>query len=142
MNKSPLRKLEFKLLRDALSDERFPSLKKLHKIRFLSRGLAVSAIVANYQFLLTFFRTQGGKLAVTAANSRLQEKEDALHSELTQIRANLNGMYQMQDKVRVDRDAALEMLGPESPQQSAEEIEMRNGIIAQCETGALCSGNG
>lgn len=104
MSKSSLRKLHFKLTQAEKSDLRLPSLKKVHKIRFLSRGNALSALMKNVVPMLTYFKVAGGQVAVNQDIARRLQEEADLDREaepsrvaLTSLRASINALADSRD---------------------------------------------
>lgn len=113
LGKSALRKVDFELVQEDMVDERLPGIKSFSKIRFLSRGNAVSAIVKNYVPLLEFSKAEGGQLAAEAFNARLQEEEATLEREASAARDGAGVLRTSLASIRQSKDTVNGMLGPE-----------------------------
>ncbi|CAM9558335.1 unnamed protein product [Scytosiphon promiscuus] len=133
MSKSSLRQLGFRLTQIDKGDARPSGLKSLHKIRFLSRGLAVAAIVKNYVPLLTFLKAEAGQLAVAANNTRLQKAEDALQRDAASARATADILRTQYAALNASKLSVVQDLGPDL----SDEQRLQRDAILQPATEAM-----
>lgn len=133
--KSPLRKAELKHLAKNMG-ETLSSPQAFIKVRFLSRGTAVAALVKGYPVLLAFLKEQGGLTLVNATNKRVTAELNALEERAQQARGMCGVFLQTKTGIMASTQALLNQFGPNP---SVVQQEQMNHIIMAAQPGKSTS---